>query len=641
MKRKILILTNNARMMLVFRREMLAALRPTYDIVLACPKDPSAEKDFTDLGIRTLNVPVDRRGMNPVKDALLFVRYLRLLRQEKPGAVITFTIKPNIYGALAASLLHIPCIATVEGLGSAWSGRAAPFVRRLYAAGLKKARLVFVLNDEIFSELKGVGIDPSVMKTLLGMGVNLTYFTPTPYPSDNPPSLLTIGRVMREKGFPELIRAAHVLKKEFPNLVWHVVGAPEEREAALLSQLKECPNVVYHGPAKDVRPYYALCHATTTTTTYHEGMSTVCLEAAASARPILGTRVPGVTETFIEGKTGFGMEAGNSADTVRVIKTFFALSNQKRSEMGKAGRAFAEEHFDRNKVTWSYFTVLESVYAKDDPEALDAALESIAQSTRLPESVVLVKDGTLPETLERVIAKWQGGGTLKLVVVGYAQNKGLAHALSYGLQFVQTELVARMDSDDICVPDRFERQVAFMESHPEIAISSGYIEEFETNPRQPVSTRRVPLTSDAIHRYLKRRSPFNHVAVMFRKSAVLAAGNYQSVPYFEDYDLWVRMDQKGFFGANLPVTLVYARIGNDMIGRRQGLSYCRHELFFLRRARESGFLSFPEYLAALVVRIPVRLLPKPILALVYKIVRMPPTRLVERIRAILQGGGES
>lgn len=285
------------------------------------------------------------------------------------------------------------------------------------------------------------------------------------------------------------------------------------------------------------------------------------------------------------------------------------------------------------------FTVLESVYAKDDPAALDATLESIARSTCLPEAVVLVKDGTIPDSLEGIIGKWQSGERLRLVVVGYAQNKGLAYALSYGLQFVRTELVARMDSDDICAKDRFERQVAFMENHPEIAISSGYIEEFESDPRQPVSTRRVPLTSDAIHRYLKRRSPFNHMAVMFRKSAVLAAGNYQSVPYFEDYDLWVRMDQKGFFGANLPVTLVYARIGNDMIGRRQGLSYCRHELFFLRRARESGFLSFPEYLAALVVRIPVRLLPKPILALVYKIVRMPPTRLVERIRAILQGGG--
>ena len=161
-----------------------------------------------------------------------------------------------------------------------------------------------------------------------------------------------------------------------------------------------------------------------------------------------------------------------------------------------------------------------------------------------------------------------------------------------------------------------------MDAHPEIAISSGYIEEFETEPRRTVSTRRVPLTSKAIEQYLKRRSPFNHVAVMFRKSAVLAAGSYQSVPYFEDYDLWIRMAQKGFKGANLPVTLVHVRIGNDMIGRRQGVAYCRHEFLFLRRAWESGFFSLPEYLEALVVRVPVRLLPKPLLAFVYKIVRM-------------------
>lgn len=197
----------------------------------------------------------------------------------------------------------------------------------------------------------------------------------------------------------------------------------------------------------------------------------------------------------------------------------------------------------------------------------------------------------------------------------------MAYALSYGLQYVKTELVARMDSDDICVRDRFERQVAFMDAHPEIAISSGYIEEFETDSRLTVSTRCVPLTSEAIERYLKRRSPFSHMSVMFRKSAVLAAGSYQSVPYFEDYDLWIRMAQKGFKGANLPVTLVHARIENDMIGRRQGLSCCRHELFFLRRARESGFFSLPEYLDALVVRILVSLLPKPVLAWIYRMVR--------------------
>lgn len=409
MQRKILFITNNARMMLVFRGEMLRAFTEVYRVVLVCPKDSEAQKELTALGIDVIYCAVDRRGMNPIKDAALFLRYVRILHREKPDAVVTFTIKPNIYGGWAAHLFRIPFVATVEGLGSAWSGRLSFFVRHLYASGLKAARTVFVLNEEIFSELKGVGVNPCAMRYLPGMGVNLSYFTPAPYPKDGPLKLLTIGRVMREKGFPELIRAAKVLQKELPNLVWHVVGAPEEREKDLLAALKGCPNVVYHGLVKDVRPYYALCHATTTTT-YHEGMCTVCLEAAASARPILGSAVPGVKETFINGKTGLSIKVGDSADAVRVIKNFFALSNDARAHMGKDGREFIEEHFDRNKVTWSYFTVLESVYAKDDPEALDAALESIAQSTRLPEAVVLVKDGTLPEGLERIIAKWQGGG---------------------------------------------------------------------------------------------------------------------------------------------------------------------------------------------------------------------------------------
>ena len=408
MRRKILFMTNNARMMLVFRGEMLRAFTQVYRVVLVAPKDSQAQEELTGLGIDVIPCDVDRRGMNPIKDATLFLRYVCTLRREKPDAVVTFTIKPNIYGGWAARLLGIPCVATIEGLGSAWRGRLSFFVRRLYASGIKAAHTVFVLNEEIFSELKGVGVNSKVMRYLPGMGVNLKHFAPTPYPKDGPLKLLTIGRVMREKGFPELIRAAKVLQKELPNLVWHVVGAPEEREADLLSELKECPNVVYHGPSKDVRPYYALCHATTTTT-YHEGMSTVCLEAAACARPILGSAVPGVKETFLEGKTGFAIKVGDSDDAVRVIKNFFAFSNEKRSEMGRAGRQFAEEHFDRNKVTWSYFTVLQSVYAKDDPKALDEALESIAQSTRLPDAVVLVKDGRLPETLERIIAKWQGG----------------------------------------------------------------------------------------------------------------------------------------------------------------------------------------------------------------------------------------
>lgn len=213
------------------------------------------------------------------------------------------------------------------------------------------------------------------------------------------------------------------------------------------------------------------------------------------------------------------------------------------------------------------------------------------------------------------------GGSLKLHVVGYEENRGLAYALAFGLKFVKTELVARMDSDDVCTPDRFEKQVRFMEEHPEIAVSSGAIDEFDEDPTNPVSTRRVPLSSQGILRMLKWRSPFNHMAVMFRKSAVEKVGSYQSVAYFEDYDLWFRLLMAGFKGANLPDVLVHARIGNDMIGRRHGISYVRHELNFLRLERSRGYLSFGEYAIALAMRIPARLVPKWALTKLYGIVR--------------------
>jgi hypothetical protein len=152
-----------------------------------------------------------------------------------------------------------------------------------------------------------------------------------------------------------------------------------------------------------------------------------------------------------------------------------------------------------------------------------------------------------------------------------------------------------MDSDDICYPDRFEKQLAIFEAQSELALLSGYIDEFNDNPNKIVSTRTVPLEYSEIKEYLKKRNAFNHMAVMFRKSAVIASGNYQKVPYFEDYDLWVRIVQQGFLVKNIPEKLVKARIGNDMIGRRHGLSYAKHELFFLDRQLKSGFITKKEY----------------------------------------------
>ena len=268
------------------------------------------------------------------------------------------------------------------------------------------------------------------------------------------------------------------------------------------------------------------------------------------------------------------------------------------------------------------FTVLQSVYKSDSPAFLDESLQSIADNTLQPDRVVLVKDGVLTPELECVIESWRG--KLPLEVVGYEENRGLGYALNYGLQFVRTELVARMDSDDVCMPARFEKQAAFMELHPEIALLSGYIDEFIDDENTVVSRRYVPIQHAEIERYLKKRNAFNHMAMMFRKAAVQAAGGYQEVPYFEDYDLWIRVIQAGYAAENHCEVLVKVRIGKDMIGRRHGISYCRKELFFLKRQYRSHFLSAWEYLSLVLVRVPVRLLPKNILGFIYRYLRSTP-----------------
>ena len=265
------------------------------------------------------------------------------------------------------------------------------------------------------------------------------------------------------------------------------------------------------------------------------------------------------------------------------------------------------------------FSVLQSVYKKDNPDFLSQSLQSIADNTLQPAQIILVKDGLLTPELDSVIAEWQS--KLPLKVVGYEQNKGLAHALNYGLQFVETDLVARMDSDDIAYSNRFEKQICFIEAHPDIALCSGYISEFNSYEMIPKSIRRVPLLHEEIIAYLKKRNAFNHMAVAFRKSAVIESGGYQSVPYFEDYDLWIRIVQKGYAVANIPELLVNARVGNDMIGRRHGFSYARHEIFFLKRQLNSGFISKKEYLKLVIKRVPVRLLPKKGLEIIYKLLR--------------------
>lgn len=265
------------------------------------------------------------------------------------------------------------------------------------------------------------------------------------------------------------------------------------------------------------------------------------------------------------------------------------------------------------------FTILQSVYMKDKPEYLDDCLNSIFYSTIKPKRIVLIRDGLVSQDIENVISKWSN--KLPIFFVGYDENKGLSYALNYGLKYVETELVARMDSDDLVYPDRFEKQLNYYKSHSDICLLSGYIEEFNDNPEKIVSVRTVPLSNNDIKTYLKKRNAFNHMAVMFKKSVIQDVGGYQAVPFFEDYDLWIRIVQKGYKVANIPEKLIKARIGNDMIGRRHGFSYAKDELNFLRRQLATGFITSKEYRKLIFLRIPVRLLPKQGLKMIYKLLR--------------------
>lgn len=222
------------------------------------------------------------------------------------------------------------------------------------------------------------------------------------------------------------------------------------------------------------------------------------------------------------------------------------------------------------------FSVCMSVYGRDDPQWLRAAADSILDQTVPPDEVVLVVDGPVPEPLARVIRKYEEGQRFR--VIRLAENRGLGNARRVGLAGCKHSLVAVMDADDICLPDRFEKQLAAFAADPALSVVGGQIREFIGTPEQTAGYRSVPLTDGQIRAYMKTRCPLNHMTVMFRKEAVEAAGGYRDWFWNEDYYLWLRMYLAGAKFANVPDVLVQVRVGADMYQRRGGTRYFASEM---------------------------------------------------------------
>jgi glycosyltransferase involved in cell wall biosynthesis len=260
-------------------------------------------------------------------------------------------------------------------------------------------------------------------------------------------------------------------------------------------------------------------------------------------------------------------------------------------------------------------SVLIPVYYKEMVYNFVECLESLANQKIPADEIVVVKDGILTCELEATLALWEK--KLPLKIIGYKENRGIAYALNYGLKYCSNDIVARMDSDDICLPDRFARQKEIFENDRNLVLLSGYISEFNNMPNDISSVRKVPTGSKEIVKYLKKRNAFNHMAVMYRKSAVISVGGYEEIDGFEDYDLWIKLVQAGFRVDNVPEILVYVRVGNNMISRRSGLKYAEKEIIFLNRQRKRHFISMVEFIVLFISRVPVRLFPVKFLAVAY------------------------
>lgn len=360
---KVLILTNYFLGLHSFRKEVVKAIRDAgHEVVISAPFDEK-KAYFEEIGCELIDTQFNRKGTNPIKDLGLMIRYRKMLRQIKPDVVLSYTIKPNLYGGMACQLCHVPQIVNITGLGSAVEnpGWLQKLTILLYKVGLRKAKTVFFQNkaNKEFCELHKMVKGNKML--IPGSGVNLQYHTIQEYPKDGIIKFIFISRLLKEKGIEEYFGAAIRIKKQYPNTEFHIVGPCEDSYSERLDALQKDEIIIYHGLQPDVRPFIGAVHCTIHPSYYPEGMSNVLLESCAAGRPIITTNRPGCGEIIEDGRTGFLVNAKDVDNLVSVIERFIALPYQQKMQMGLNAREKVEKEFDRQIVVDAYLNELSKI----------------------------------------------------------------------------------------------------------------------------------------------------------------------------------------------------------------------------------------------------------------------------------------
>ncbi|MDY2590258.1 MAG: glycosyltransferase family 4 protein [Agathobacter sp.] len=348
---KILILSNNDTGLYLFRRELITELLKNNDVIIVVPHGEYIE-NLIAMGCRHINVKLDRRTINVYKDTKLFLKYIKLIKRQNADAVITYTIKPNIYGGFACSILKIPYYTNITGLGTAFQkqGVLKRLVTGMYKVSLRKAKVVFFENNDnrqIFVDNNIININKT--HVLMGAGVNLEHFQIQKYPEDDMTRFIFIGRIMKEKGVDELFEAAEKLQQDGLKFRIDMIGDLEEEYSLRMASLEEKGIVFYHGYKKDVRPFIIDSHCGVLPS-WHEGMANANLECAASGRPIITSNIAGCKEAVLDNISGYLCEVRNSKSLYIMMKKFVCLPYEEKKLMGINGRQLMTNKFDKRMV---------------------------------------------------------------------------------------------------------------------------------------------------------------------------------------------------------------------------------------------------------------------------------------------------
>ena len=347
---KIMFLTNHSYMFYQFRRELAQDLLQDYEVVISTPFN-GREEDLELLGCKVIETKFQRRGISPTAELQLYRTYLQILAEEKPDFVITYSIKPNVYGGRACQKLGIPYAVNVQGMGTAFEKQGLKQVAAgLYREACKGARVVFFENTSDAQYF----IDPNIVRKDLafvvpGAGVNTTYYAYSPMEDHDKFHFLYLGRIMKEKGVDELFEAMRRIHSEYPDTVLDIVGFTEEDYEDTINQLVKDGIAVFHGFHKDPRPFYVSSDCVVLPS-YHEGMSNVLLEAASTGRLLITTNIPGCKEAVELGKTGYLVKPKDTDSLYRMMKKALSLPKEELNEISHKAREKMEYEFTKEEV---------------------------------------------------------------------------------------------------------------------------------------------------------------------------------------------------------------------------------------------------------------------------------------------------